>query len=219
MKTMSENILSIDTTTKKACVSLYAKEKMYTKCIDNEVTHSEKLLPIISEILNEANINIQDVQVILNTTGPGSFTGIRIGIATIKGLVCGMNTAPKIFAINNLELLYFISETTNTFTLSMIDAKNERAYYALFDTNMNTILPPKNDLISNILKNVKNTYEKISMVGNVMDICHNYANPFDTELLIKLYLNNKLVNYQVSANNLNATYARVSEAQRKKYGE
>jgi tRNA threonylcarbamoyladenosine biosynthesis protein TsaB len=59
------NILGIDTTTKNAAVSLMYNNKMISKSIDNQVTHSEKLLPLIDEILNENNIDLKDIDLYL----------------------------------------------------------------------------------------------------------------------------------------------------------
>ena len=79
-------ILGIDTTTKSASCSVLNEDKYYTKAISNEITHSEKLLPIIHETLEESNLKIKDIELLLAINGPGSFTGIRIGLATVKAL-------------------------------------------------------------------------------------------------------------------------------------
>ena len=78
------NILSIDTTTKVAGVSLQYNNEITKKSLSNEVTHSEKLLPLIDEILNENNISLKDIDMYACINGPGSFTGIRIGLSTLK---------------------------------------------------------------------------------------------------------------------------------------
>ena len=80
------NILAIDTTTKKASVALKVQDKIIIKEIDNEITHSEKLLPLLDSVLKEANLMLKDIDLFVCVQGPGSFTGLRIGIATIKAL-------------------------------------------------------------------------------------------------------------------------------------
>ena len=101
------NILAIDTTTKKANIGISIDGKSTIKTVDNEITHSEKLLPLIDNVLKETNCNIKDIDVFACTTGPGSFTGIRIGLATVKALT--KVTDAKIFSINS----HFIFLATN----------------------------------------------------------------------------------------------------------
>ena len=79
-------ILAIDTTTKKATVALNLDNKIIVKEVDNEITHSEKLLPLLDEVLNDSNTKLKDIDLFAITLGPGSFTGVRIGIATIKAI-------------------------------------------------------------------------------------------------------------------------------------
>ena len=78
------NILAIDTTTRNACVCLKYKDEVIEKNIENNITHSEKLLPLIDDVLTEKNITLDDIDMFFAINGPGSFTGIRIGLATIK---------------------------------------------------------------------------------------------------------------------------------------
>ena len=130
------NILALDTTTKKATVAIKTDSKLYIECIDNEITHSEKLLPLIDNILNEANITIQDIDLLACTLGPGSFTGVRIGIATLKAIAKVINK--EIFGITSLELLALngikkgATKKSYDYVLSLIDAKNNRAYFSLY---------------------------------------------------------------------------------------
>ena len=99
------NILGIDTTTKSASCSVLYDNKYYTNSISNEVTHSEKLLPIIDETLKSASITLDNIDTFATINGPGSFTGIRIGLATIKAFaqVKGID----IFSISSIDLISY----------------------------------------------------------------------------------------------------------------
>lgn len=127
-------ILAIDTTTKKAGIALKTENDIYFKDIDNEITHSEKLLPLLDQVLNESNLSLYDIDLFAITLGPGSFTGVRIGIATLKAIA--KVTRKKIFGTTSLELLAidgikkcgFIPK----YVLALMDAKNQRAYYNLY---------------------------------------------------------------------------------------
>ena len=80
-------ILALDTTAITASVALLDSDKVIgVTSIHNKLTHSEKLLPMIDELLKNSGYNIDDVELIAVSKGPGSFTGVRIGIATAKGL-------------------------------------------------------------------------------------------------------------------------------------
>ncbi|MBR6641841.1 MAG: tRNA (adenosine(37)-N6)-threonylcarbamoyltransferase complex dimerization subunit type 1 TsaB [Clostridia bacterium] len=130
------NILAIDSTTKKAAVALMLNDTTYVKERDNEITHSEKLLPLVDEVLNEHNVKVKDMDLLACTLGPGSFTGVRIGIATVKALAKVLNkkilgvTSLKLMALNHLD-------TEHKYILSTLDAKNTRVYYELFEVKDN----------------------------------------------------------------------------------
>ena len=127
-------VLAIDTTTKKATVALKADDKIYVKELDNEITHSEKLLPLLDEVLTEADVCLKDIDLFATTLGPGSFTGVRIGIATIKAIAKVTNK--KIFGTTSLELLALDGikkvESTPKYVLALMDARNTRVYYNLY---------------------------------------------------------------------------------------
>ncbi len=137
------NILAMDSTTKKAAVSLKLEDKIVLKEIDNEITHSEKLLPLVDEVLKENNVKIKDIDAFYTTLGPGSFTGVRIGIATVKALAKVLDkkiigvTSLKLMALNHLD-------TKHKYILSTLDAKNTRVYYELFEITDNKELKDMN---------------------------------------------------------------------------
>ena len=125
------NILGIDTTTKSASCSIYNNSKYYTKSISNEITHSEKLLPIIHETLKENNLTLDNIDMFATINGPGSFTGIRIGLATIKAFAQVKEI--DIFSISSIDLISYVafrnSDENEKYILSLIDARNNRVYY------------------------------------------------------------------------------------------
>ena len=125
------NILAIDTTTKVANASLYLNNNITTKSIDNEITHSEKLLPLIDELLNESKSQLKDIDLYAVTTGPGSFTGIRIGLASVKAFA--KVYSKKVFAIDSLEVMAYTKINKDVdYIVSMMDARNSRIYYSIY---------------------------------------------------------------------------------------
>lgn len=124
-------ILSIDTSSNVCSVAILEDNKVI-KEITNEDgnTHSVKLMPQIEQIFKETNLNLQDIDLFACDKGPGSFTGIRIGISTIKAF--SDVYATKSIGICSLMALAYNSDF-NGYICSLIDAKNNNVYFSLFD--------------------------------------------------------------------------------------
>ncbi len=226
------NILGIDTTTKSASCSIYNNSKYYTKSISNEITHSEKLLPIIHETLKENNLTLDNIDMFATINGPGSFTGIRIGLATIKAFAQVKEI--DIFSISSIDLISYVafrnSDENEKYILSLIDARNNRVYYGLNKLIKNDdgkiciekVMDVNNDLIEDALKNID--YKDMIIAGDCVDkfkdilspISNNLFNLYPTtEDLIQCYLEiENSNNYMYNAYNLDALYARPSQAER-----
>jgi tRNA threonylcarbamoyladenosine biosynthesis protein TsaB len=87
------NILAIDTATTALGLCLKVEAEIHTRILKAGLKHSEQLMPSIRTILQEAGLKVRDLDLIVCSTGPGSFTGIRIGLATGKGLAAGVRAA------------------------------------------------------------------------------------------------------------------------------
>ena len=89
-------ILALDSTALVASVALCRDDKPIAAfTVKNGNTHSETLLPMVEAVLKSACVRIDDIDLFACSTGPGSFTGVRIGTATIKGLAFGKNKHRK----------------------------------------------------------------------------------------------------------------------------
>jgi tRNA threonylcarbamoyladenosine biosynthesis protein TsaB len=233
------NILGIDTTTKNAAVSLMYNNKMISKSIDNQVTHSEKLLPLIDEILNENNIDLKDIDLYACINGPGSFTGIRIGLSTLKAFSFVDNKS--IFSISSTDLIAFVAYINSNYLqnnssadiISMIDAKNDRIYYSLNNLCMinNKIeiqnkIATSNDLIDNVLNTLDTNLENVIFAGDAINkfkekIENKFSNaylldfyPTTDDLILAYNKINNTQNYMYDTYTLDANYARASQAER-----
>ncbi len=137
-------ILSIDTSSKICSVSILNDDDLIIeKHLDDEKTHSQKLMPLIDQVLKECLINLKDIDVLACCIGPGSFTGIRIGVATVKAF-CDVNHTP-IVGVNSLEsLAYNVLNSNfnknNNIVCSMIDAKNNNVYCGIFKQDNNNFI-------------------------------------------------------------------------------
>lgn len=123
-------ILSIGTSGKICAVALFEDDKLIKEeIIEDENTHSVKLMPLIDKLLVKTNTKISDIDLFACDIGPGSFTGIRIGVSTIKAFMDVTNK--KAIGITSLEILAY-NLNTDDIICSLIDAKNENVYYGFF---------------------------------------------------------------------------------------
>lgn len=125
-------ILGIDTSTKLCSVALYDSEKGVLGEINVTVSknHSHIILPMIDRLFSFAEKTVEEVERIAVGIGPGSFTGIRVGMAIAKGLAIGKNIS--IVGISGLEALAGSIQGRGRI-FSLLDARKERVYYQVFD--------------------------------------------------------------------------------------
>ena len=216
-------ILAIDTTTKKATVALKVNDTIYLKEIDNEITHSEKLLPLLDSVLKEAAITLNDIDLYALTLGPGSFTGVRIGIATIKAIAKVTNK--NIFGTTSLELLALDgikkSNFVPSYVLSLMDARNNRVYYNLYKYENNSLISCDffgNDYIDSVFAQIKEQKLDnllITIDTNNLNLTNATVATLDLTNIFSLDMRSNLYDYL----NLDAMYYRKSEAERTKEGE
>jgi tRNA threonylcarbamoyladenosine biosynthesis protein TsaB len=96
------NSLAIDTATTALGLCLKSESGTRTVILQVGLKHSEKLMPAVRGLLQKANLPVQDLELIVCSTGPGSFTGIRIGLATAKGLAAGVNNC-RLIGVSTLD--------------------------------------------------------------------------------------------------------------------
>lgn len=162
-------ILSITTSSPICGVAILENSTLIKQInLDNGLTHSESLMPIIKQILKETNLTLNDINLLITDIGPGSFTGIRIGISTIKAFVDSLNI-PAI-GINSLEGLAYNVQTP-TIICSLIDAKKENVYAQIFEHIDTDYILRRNASFENInsllleLKNLDLAYN-LTFVGD-----------------------------------------------------
>lgn len=160
-------ILSIETSGNICAVALTEEDKLIKEeMINDGNTHSVKLMPLVDKLLAETNTSISDIDLFACDIGPGSFTGIRIGLSTIKAFLDVTNK--KAVGITSLEILA-ANVDTEEIVCSLIDAKNENVYYGFFKKE-NGIYKKIEDLgfdnINNVIELAKQKNKKIIFIGN-----------------------------------------------------
>ena len=131
-------ILGIDTSTLAASVAVLEDDKLICEyTINTKKTHSQKLMPMIENMLNLSDIEMKDIDVIGVCIGPGSFTGLRISMATAKAM-SHVNDLP-IVAVNSLEILGANMDLCNKKICSILDAQRNQVYTGKYVVENNEV--------------------------------------------------------------------------------
>lgn len=141
-------ILNLETATTVCSVALAKDgELLAKKEINGDYSHAENLTLFIEDVLKQAAIHITQVDAIAVSKGPGSYTGLRIGVSTAKGFCYSLDK--PLIAINTLEHISLSVSTvikgqdllTNTLFCPMLDARRMEVYCALYDRNNKCVMP------------------------------------------------------------------------------
>ncbi len=165
------NILVTDTSSQALTVAIFTDSFSETRRSQGKsVQHSEKLVPTVVELCKDANIDTKDIDLLMCTRGPGSFTGLRIGMAAFKGMAFALNK--PIVSVSTLEAYASCVEGTEGAIVSVIDAKKQRWYLAAFEQSLDnsgksvlTRLTPDIDGTEADLISALKKYNKIQVVG------------------------------------------------------
>lgn len=156
-------ILAIDTSSAICSVALLENNNLIDKNeLNDGKTHSENLMPLLDELLKRNKVNIKEIELIACCVGPGSFTGIRIGVSSIKAIAEVLNI--KVASVTSLEALARNIENEETI-ISLIDARNNQVYCGIFDENYNKKEDYLADDINSVINHMKK-YKNIVCVGN-----------------------------------------------------
>ncbi|MCH5325234.1 MAG: tRNA (adenosine(37)-N6)-threonylcarbamoyltransferase complex dimerization subunit type 1 TsaB [Eubacterium sp.] len=126
-------ILGIDTSTAACCAAVYdtgRRQFVARYEINNKLTHSVTLMPMIENMLASCGCTLQDIDLVAACAGPGSFTGIRIGVSAAKGLAAGLDILCA--AVTSCEAAAYSLPVRRGVICAAIDAKINRVYCALF---------------------------------------------------------------------------------------
>ena len=128
-------ILSIDTASNLCTVAILENKKCIKEIIVNDArNHSEKIMPVIEQVLQETSLTLKNIDLIVCDKGPGSFTGIRIGVGTVIAFQDCLNI--PCIGISSLEAIAY-NVNTDGIICSLIDAKNNNVYFGLFEHKNN----------------------------------------------------------------------------------
>jgi tRNA threonylcarbamoyladenosine biosynthesis protein TsaB len=170
------------------------KQSVYEEGINN---HSVTIIPFIEEILNKENLKLRDLDQIIVGVGPGSYTGVRIGVTVAK--MIGYLNNLEVYTVSSLALM--ASCSNNPYVLALIDARRGNAFMGLY----------------------RNTSEKIVKINEVvLDNIEEYKSKIEVTYLVveegkpqvKKILNTDLLEKIDSIHSLTPNYLRITEAER-----
>lgn len=160
-------VLGIDTSTLVSTCGVIDGENLIGEySLNQDMSHSEKLVPMIKEVLDSLNLTIDDIDLFGVTIGPGSFTGLRIGLATMKSFA-HINDKPLV-GISTLESLAY-NLPYNDIVVPMIDARRERVYTAIYKwegEDLKAIMEPCVLEVEKLLDKIDNEYEEVVVNGD-----------------------------------------------------
>lgn len=143
-------ILNIETATKNCSVSVSKNKTVLalTELNEGQFSHAEKLHTFILDVLRSAKITMQDIDAVAVSKGPGSYTGLRIGVSTSKGLCFALDK--PLISIPTLSLLAnAVSNGTYQFIIPLLDARRMEVYSAVYNQNYKEIRETKAEIIDN----------------------------------------------------------------------
>ncbi|MBQ1388140.1 MAG: tRNA (adenosine(37)-N6)-threonylcarbamoyltransferase complex dimerization subunit type 1 TsaB [Clostridia bacterium] len=223
-------ILAIDTSAKSASVAVTENGEIKGEFfINTMLTHSETLMPMIDGVLKNTKISIRDIDCFAVNCGPGSFTGLRIGIAAVKGLAYALNKPCA--GVSTLESMTYNFMREKALICAVMDARCSQVYNALFDISgaaFTRVCEDRAVRIEELEIELKQYDRDILLVGDGAKLCYDKLRKGNNRILLA----NESVRFQrasgtafaaellaqkgelITANELMPKYLRLPQAQR-----
>ena len=175
-------ILNIETSISTASICLKNNEGLEDMLVnDNQKDHAGWLHEAIASLLKKNNFSPTDLKAVAVSIGPGSYTGLRVGLASAKGLCYALNI--PLIAIGTLKMMAFSvkDEVPDAVICPMIDARRMEVFTAVYDQLLIEKIPPKAVIVDENFGQLIGSNEKIIFCGNGSKKLQNYyATPFTT---------------------------------------
>lgn len=200
--------LFIDTSTSRLIVGIYKdKEQIYFENMEAHNDLSSKVLSCIKKALTTLELSVKDIDEIYVVNGPGSFTGIRVGVTIAKTLAWSLKK--KIYPISELQLL--ASGSNKRYTVSMIDARRGYVYAGMYNKNLKCIIKDQYIKLEDLKEILKKEYD-------LKDIEFVSYNKLDDVIIPNIDVERLLQKGKfesVEAHHLNPNYLKKTEAEEK----
>ena len=168
-------ILAVDSSARACSVALVDDNRITGSFfINTALTHSQTLVPMIENLLTNTQSKLNSVDVFAVSAGPGSFTGVRIGVAAVKGMAMPLNK--KCASVSTLEAMAYNFIGENCVVCAVMDARREQVYNALFrvkDGRVERLCDDRALSISDLAEELKAFDERIVLAGDGAELCYN----------------------------------------------
>ena len=168
-------ILAIDTSATVASCAVVEGEKLVCEHIlNNKLTHSQTIMPQVEAVLREGELTVADIDLFAAVTGPGSYTGLRIGVSAVKALAHAANKPCA--AVSALEAMAYNLACSNAIIVPIMDARREQVYNAIYRSNGNVlseITAPRAISIIDCCKEIADMGEKAVFLGDGLAVYRN----------------------------------------------
>lgn len=168
-------ILAFETTAKAGSVALLENGKLLAENYQNTgLTHSQTLMVMAEDMLKASGKTMADVTAVAVAEGPGSFTGVRIGVAAAKGLSWGGEL--PCYGVSTLEAMAETLGAYGGYVCPCMDARRAQVYNALFyakQGNLERVQPDRAIALADLAEELKNLQEPIFLVGDGAQLCYN----------------------------------------------
>ncbi|UTW63439.1 tRNA (adenosine(37)-N6)-threonylcarbamoyltransferase complex dimerization subunit type 1 TsaB [bacterium SCSIO 12741] len=168
---MTPYILGIETSTTNCSVGLFrGNEVIHIKEVNSGYSHSENLAPFVEDLLKETEVKSSDLNALAVGMGPGSYTGLRIGVSLVKGLAFGLNI--PIIGLSSLQIMAaevqsrIIKVEDKDAFLSLLDARRMEVYASAYNAELSEVLPPAAIVLeSDSFSTLVNDYSRVFVFG------------------------------------------------------
>ena len=168
-------ILAFETSAKAASVALMENGKLLGESYQNTgLTHSQTLMVMAEDLLKTAGLTAQDVEAVAVAAGPGSFTGVRIGVAAAKGFAWGAQL--PCYGVSTLEAMARNLGVWQGYVVPAMDARRSQVYTAVFHAEKGVLTRQEADMaisLEELKEKIKNFEENVFLVGDGALLCYN----------------------------------------------
>lgn len=168
-------ILAFETSAKAGSVALLAEGQLLAESYQNTgLTHSQTLMTMAQDLLKNCGLTPSDVEAVAVAAGPGSFTGIRIGVAAAKGFAWGAEL--PCYGVSTLEAMALHLGANAGYVLPVMDARRSQVYNALFHAKDGVLVRCCQDRaisLEELAEEIKNLPEPVFLVGDGSILCYN----------------------------------------------
>ena len=168
-------ILAFETSAKAASVALMERGKLLGEAYQNTgLTHSQTLMVMAEDLLQACNLTPKDVEAVAVAAGPGSFTGVRIGVAAAKGFAWGGEL--PCYGVSTLEAMARNLGAWEGYVVPAMDARRSQVYTAIFHAEKGILTRVEEDMaisLEELKEKIKNFSEPVFLVGDGALLCYN----------------------------------------------